>query len=203
MSNALRNKVQAEKDFDIIESSANACRLFALVTVVCNKVSIINHLPTKMMKSLALMMKSSGNDMGLSDFYDRFLARRKAREVSGLSFDSAVLQDHMLSVKLTQTGGDKTDPEYVSYLAVIDTTSNEQFYAYLFLCTAGDHYEECQTTLENNFTTGSDMIPITVEDAYTLLEKFLKSKGLHQKQSSGGTNHDNNVKARMLGHSFQ
>ena len=63
MRNALQNKVRAEKDFDIIESSANTCVLLSVVTIVCNKVPAIDHLPTKMAKSPALMMKSTGNKL--------------------------------------------------------------------------------------------------------------------------------------------
>ena len=96
----LYKKNGAEKNFDIIESSANACKLFSLVTIVCNKVSAIDHLPTKMVKSLALVMKLTGNNMGLSEFYDDFVARCKAGEVAGLSFDTAVLPKHMLIAKL-------------------------------------------------------------------------------------------------------
>ena len=46
-------------------------------------------------------------------------------------------------------------------------------------------------------------MPNHVEDVHTILKNFLKLKGSRQKQSSGGTNHNNNVKARMPGHGFQ
>ena len=203
MSDVLRNKVQAEKHFDMIETSANACLLFSLVTKVCNKVSAIDHFPTKMVKSLALVMTTTGNNMGLSEFYDGFVARRKAREVTGLSFDTEVLQQHLLLAKLNKVGGYKNNSKNTSYLLDIDAISDEQFYACLFLHTARDRYEECWTTLENNFTMGSDMIPTSVEDSYTLLQNFLKLKGSNQKQSSGGTSHNNNIMARMAGNSFQ
>ena len=203
MSNALQNEVRAIKDFDVIKTSANACLLLSLVTIVCNKVPAIYHLPTKMVKSLALMMKSTGNNMGLSEFYDGFVVRRKAGEVAGLSFNTEVLQQHLLVAKLNKVGGDKNNSKYTSYLLDIDAISDEQFYACLFLHTARDHYKECRTPLEDNSTMGSDMIPTSVEDFYTLLQNFLKSKGSNQNQSSGGTGHNNNVKARMPGHSFQ
>ena len=145
-----------------------------------NNVSAIDHMPTKMGKSLALMMKSSGNNLGLSEFYDGFVARHKAREVAGLSFDTTVLQDHMLTAKLINVGGDNTNSDSINYLADIRTISDEQFYAYLFLFTAGDRYEDCRTTLDNNFTMGSDMIPSTAENACTL-PKLNQAEGLASK----------------------
>ena len=141
--------------------------------------------------------------MGISELYDGYVARRKAREMAGLSFDTAVLHKHMLIAKLNKVRGDKNNSKYTSNLLDIKAISNEQFYTCLFLYTAGDCYEECRTTLKNNFTMGSNMIPTSVEDSYTLLQNFLKLKGSHQKQSNGGTSHNTNVKARMPGHSFQ
>ena len=163
---------------------------------MCNKVSAIDHMPTKIVKSRALMMKSGGNNMGLSEFYDRFVTRHKAREVAGLSFDTAVPQAHMLSAKPVELGGDTSNTNYVDYLADIQATIDEQFYASLFLHNAGDQYKDSRTTLDNNFTMGSAMIPSTVKDTYTLLENFLKSKSTHSKLTSGGTSHNDNKVVR-------
>ena len=112
MSHALQNKVWAEKAFDIIKTTADACRIFALLTIACNKVSAIDHKPTKIVKSLAFMMKLSGNNMELSKFYDGFVARCKARDVAGFSFGTAVLQAHMLSAKLVEVGGNTTNTTF-------------------------------------------------------------------------------------------
>ena len=62
-------------------------------------------------------MKSNGNNMGFSEFYDGFVARRKAGEIAGQSFHMAVLQDHMLAAKLIEVGGDITIVDYVNFLA--------------------------------------------------------------------------------------
>ena len=182
MSNALQNKVRAEKDFDIIKSLTDAYHLFALlVTIVCNKLSAIDHMPTKMVKSLAFMMRLSGYNMGLAEFYNSFVARCKVGEVAGLSLDITVLQARMLSAKLIEVSGDKNNATCIDYLTDIKTISDEQFYACLFLHTAGDQYEDCCTTLDNNFTMWSDMIPSTVKGMCTLLENFLKLKSAQQK----------------------
>ena len=108
--------------------------------------------------------------MILSESYDGFVARRKARELAGSWFDTEVLKRHLLVAKLNKVGGNKNSSEYTSYLINIAAISDEQFYACLFLHTAGDRYKECRTTLETNFTMGSE-IPTTVEDSYTLLQK--------------------------------
>ena len=198
MSNALQNKVRAEKDFDIIKSLTDAYHLFALlVTIVCNKLSAIDHMPTKMVKSLAFMMRLSGYNMGLAEFYNSFVARCKVGEVAGLSLDITVLQARMLSAKLIEVSGDKNNATCIDYLTDIKTISDEQFYACLFLHAAGDQYD-------NNFTMWSGMIPSTVKSMYTLLENFLKLKSAQQKSNSGSASHsNNNVKARLPGHSFQ
>ena len=83
-----------------------------------------------------------GEKSGVSDFYYGFVPRRKAGEVAGLSFNTAVLQNHMLIAKLNKVSGNKNNCKYTSYLLSIKAISDGQFYACLFLHTAGDRYKE-------------------------------------------------------------
>ena len=141
MSNTLQNKVQAEKDFDTIILLADAHSLFRLATLVCNKVSVNNQLPTRMGKSLAVMMKSNENYMGLADFYDSFAARCKVGKVAGLSFDTEMFQKHMMAEKPIKTGGDTIDVNDVDYCAEINKTNNGHSYTCMFLHMARLHSE--------------------------------------------------------------
>ena len=54
--------------------------------------------------------------MILSESYDGFVARRKARELAGSWFDTEVLKRHLLVAKLNKVGGNKNSSEYTSYL---------------------------------------------------------------------------------------
>ena len=65
------------------------------------------------------MMRSTGNNMGLSKFYNGFVARRKAGEVAGLLFDTEVLQQHLLFANLNKVGGDKNNSKHTSYLLLM------------------------------------------------------------------------------------
>ena len=50
--------------------------------------------------------------------------------------------------------------------------AEEQAFAMIFLRQAGDCYDEVRRELKNNYPKGNDNIPMTVDEAYSLLQLY-------------------------------
>ena len=77
---------------------------------------------------------------------------------------------------------------------------------------AGDRFAKCRRDLYNAYTFGANHIPVTIDDAYALLQNYEGSAKFVQNQikqnNRGNQNHDesynnNNEKTSHAGHSFQ
>ena len=215
MTNPLKNKLRADDDFRNIEDEKNACKLWTLISKVCNKVTGIDDFSTRLFDSLYSIIELSGNKMSLSDYYDHFLERRKQCKASGLEFNTDP-QRKALKERFGKEHG-TTGSEYSQYVIDIDHHCNEQMYALMFMKMAGERFAECRREINNDFTKGTDHIPRTVDEAYALLQNYessarhiqnqIKSNNGSRGQNSNTSNEtedtNNNSKAKFPGHSFQ
>ena len=209
-TNSLKNKIKADPDYATADTHKNSCALFAIITKTCNRVSSIDHVPTNFVESLYSMMDITGDKMSVSDYYDHFVARRKAASSIGLIFDSTNLLAHMITAQegKMQAGSQ----ELQDWKTATNTNVNDEIYANIFMKQAGIRFSECRRELYNNYTFGTDQIPVTVDRAYALLQNYEGSAKFIQHQikqsKKGNQNHDesyknNNEKTAPAGHSFQ
>ena len=210
-TNTLKNKIKADPKYSTADSTKNSCNLFKIITEICNRVSTIDHVPTRYVESLYSIIGISGDKMGLSDYYEHFSARRKASASIGLTFASSELQSHMGLAKIKQFGGVKST-EFVDWEKNIEVNTDNEIYANIFMKQAGVRFAECRRDLYNDYTFGANYIPVTVDEAYALLQNYEGSAKFVQNQvkqnNRGNQNHDesynnNNEKTSHAGHSFQ
>ena len=74
---------------------------------------------------------------------------------------------------------------------------------------AGDWYDPVRRELKNDFTKGIDSVPLTVEEAYCLLQMYQfepkknPPKGNNAKKVEDKAKDTENAKSKFPGHSFQ
>lgn len=215
MTNPLKNKLKADDEFRIIEEEKDACKLWTLISKICNKVTSIDDFSTRLFDSLYSIIELTGNKMSLSDYYDHFVERRKQCKASGIEFNTD-LQRTALKDRFTKEHG-SSSADYSQYVTDLDHHCNEQMYALMFMRMAGDRFAECRREINNDFTKGTDHIPRSVDEAYSLLQNYegsskyiqshIKNNNGSRAQSSNSSNETEdtnyNSKAKFPGHSFQ
>ena len=203
-SNSLKNRIKAHTLYKATNNTKDSCSLFKIITKICNRVSTIDHVPTSFVESLYSLMDMSGDKMSLSDYYEHFTARRRAASSIGLTFDSTKLQAHMLQAQEKKMEAGST--ELVEWSKTVETNTDDEIYANIFIKQAGIRFAECRREMYNNYTFGTDQIPTTVDDAYALLQNYEGSAKFIQHQikqsKKGNQNHDDD-KTLQSGHSFQ
>ena len=203
-SNSLKNRIKAHTLYKTTDKTKDSCSLFKIITTICNRVSTIDHVPTSFVESLYSLMGMSGDKMSLSDYYEHFTARRKAASSIGLTFDSTKLQAHMLQAQEKKMEAGSS--ELAEWSKTVETNTDDEIYANIFIKQAGIRFAECRREMYNNYTFGTDQIPVTVDDAYALLQNYEGSAKFIQHQikqsKKGNQNHDDD-KTLQSGHSFQ
>ena len=203
-SNSLKNRIKAHTLYKTTDKTKDSCSLFKIITTICNRVSTIDHVPTSFVESLYSLMDMSGDKMSLSDYYEHFTAGRRAASSIGLTFDSTKLQAHMLQAQEKKMEAGST--ELVEWSKTVETNTDDEIYANIFIKQAGIRFAECRREMYNNYTFGTDQIPTTIDEAYALLQNYEGSAKFIQHQikqsKKGNQNHDDN-KTLQSGHSFQ
>ena len=111
--------------------------------------------------------------MSLSQYFDRFLARRKAAEACSMNMATNQLVLSIAKAKLDEMGVTNTNQDYKVWLVDVKTHANEQFFTLVFIGQAGDKFDECRRELQNDFTKGTNHLPKTVvDDSYALLQNY-------------------------------
>ena len=203
-SNSLKNRIKAHTLYKTTDKTKDSCSLFKIITTICNRVSTIDHVPTSFVESLYSLMDMSGDKMSLSDYYEHFTARRRAASSIGLTFDSTKLKAHMIEAQEKKMEVGST--ELADWTLAVETNTDDEIYANIFIKQAGIRFAECRREMYNNYTFGTDQIPVTVDDAYALLQNYEGSAKFiqHQiKQSKKGNQNQENDKTLQSGHSFQ
>ena len=102
--------------------------------------------------------------------------------------------------------------ELADWTKNLETNTNNEIYANIFMKQAGIRFAECRRELYNDYTFGTDHIPVTIDDAHALLQNYEGSAKFIQHQikqsKKGSQNHDesyknSNEKTSPAGHSFQ
>ena len=208
MNTTLQNQVKREKGFTGIEMRRDAMNLFALVAKICTGTSDVEDYMTKSVESLYAVLTLSGNKMSLGDYYKLFNERRKNAYKSGILLASIKQQAGHSDNVVKKNGWDKkTSSEYKAWVVDQEEHTEEQFYAITFLRQSGDRYEEVRRTIRNDLTKGNDNIPYTVEDVYSLLQRYQlepksSKKGKGDEKKGNEKVHDDESK-KFPGHSFQ
>ena len=212
----LKNHLRRDSTFADIHAQRNSPELFALMGSICTRTVGIDHAASKVMDHLYSIMTLSGDKMGLSDFYKQFIAKMKGNATAGIDFASSKLKKDMLDAFKEKGGHSAISTEYQNYKIDIKDHCNQQVYALIFMKQAGERYEECRRDLKNDFYKGNDNIPVTVDEAFALLQQFVPStrnnrnqtnkNGGNAKKSNSSSNNDeqeSNAKGKHPAHSFQ
>ena len=207
MTTALQNQLRRDSSFKTIELEQSSPKLFMLLSDICNKSSDVDHFMTRSVESLYGITNLSGNRMSIAEYHKLFVAKRNIAANSGHHFSSTILVAEVTKTKKKKTGWLDTDADFKTWNADVLSHADEFFYATIFLRRSGDRYEEVRRTLKNDFVKGNDNIPMTVEDAYALLQSYQlepkKNQTKDQSKKVDETDDNPNNKGKYPGHSFQ
>jgi len=209
MTTGLQNQLKRDSRYKTIHMNQDAMSLFELLSDVCNKSTDIDHFMNRTMDTLYGVLQLSGNKMSLGEYYKVFNAKRKSAMNAGHEFDTALMIVYVDASVRSRMKWDTTNKEYIQWKIHEDEHAVECFFAGVFLRMAGDRYDPVRRELKNDYTKGIDSTPLTVEEAYRLLQMYQfepkknPPKGNNVKKTDDEAKEPENAKSKFPGHSFQ
>ena len=211
MTTGLQNQLKRDSRYRNIHDTQDAMSLFNLLGDVCNKSTDIDHFMTRTMDTLYGVLQLSGQHMSLGEYYKSFNAKRKTAISAGHEFYSKEMIKFTNKTIKSRNGWDDQNKTYILWKMYEDDHATECFFAGVFLRMAGERYDPVRRELKNDFTKGVDSVPITVEEAYRLLQmyqfepkkNFQKGNGNGKKKNEDEAKDTENAKSKFPGHSFQ
>ena len=216
----LRNKIKADDIYDEVEEEQDCIALLQLIEITCNSSCVISHFPSRMVDQVFDIITLSGNKMSLADYYEHFTEKIKVAQMAGVNFATPELQkwfqlhnSYDIEEEEETAEGEESRPTSLPSedRKKVHASCNDQFFALVFMRQCGDRYAEVRRAIQNDYIKGTDHIPKTVEEAYTLFETYEipHKNNYNNKNPSKGNKPDNsdenanpNNKGKMPAHTF-